>query len=195
MNQKMNRSFLILFLLFYFFVSCVTPDEQPIPKPKSYFRIDFPEKKYIPFIDNFYYNFEIPVYSQIGKIPGSPDGHMVLVFPKYKADLIIKYLKIDTSFTYLTEKVKSDAYYHSFKADAIDEKEFTNSESNVYGVTYEITGSSACNYLFYLSDSVKNMLTGELLIKANPNYDSLKPSIDFIKSDIKHLIETLEWKE
>ncbi len=182
-------------MLLLFFVSCVTPNKDPIPKPKSYFRIDFPNKQYTPIKNIYPYFFERPTYSQIGKIPGSPEGHIVLVFPKYKADLIIKYLLIDTSFTYLTEKIKSDAYYHSFKANSIDEKEFSNPNSKVYGITYEITGNSACNYLFYLSDSVNHMLTGELLIQAKPNYDSLKPTIDFIKSDIKHLIETFEWKE
>jgi len=198
MTKQMKHKIFILFLLIYFFPSCVTPETNPIPKPKSYYRIDYPDKKYIPLLkneNNSPYLFERPSYTQVAKIPRSPDGDMVLVFPELKADLIIKYLKIDTSFNSLTEKVKSDAYYHSFKANAIDEKVFSNPISNIYGITYEITGNSACNYLFYLSDSVNHMITGELLIQSKPNYDSLKPTIDFIKSDIVHLIETFEWKD
>jgi len=195
----MKHKIFILFLLIYFFPSCVSPETKPIPKPKSYYRIDYPDKNYIPLLkneNNSPYLFERPSYTQVAKIPGSPDEDMVLVFPELKADLIIKYIKIiDTSFNSLTEKVKSDAYYHSFKANAIDEKVFSNPNSNIYGITYEITGNSACNYLFYLSDSVNQMITGELLIQSTPNYDSLKPTIDFIKSDIVHLIETFEWKD
>ena len=193
----MKVKLFIPLLLIYFFVSCVSPDEKPFPKPKSYYRIDYPEKNYINILqkeNNFPYSFERPSYTQVAKVPGSPANDMVLVFPEFKADLIIKYLKIDTSFTSLTEKVKSDAYYHSFKANAIDEKEFANPSTNLYGITYEITGNAACNYLFYLSDSINHMITGELLIQSKPNYDSLQPTIDFIKSDIIHLIETFEWK-
>jgi len=192
-----HKLFTIFFLL-YFFISCVAPDKKPIPKPKSYYRIDYPKKKYINILkkENYFpYSFERPSYTQVAKVPGSPPNDMVLVFPKCHADLIIKYIKIDTSFTSLTEKVKSDAYYHSFKANAIDEKVFSSPISNVYGITYEITGNSACNYLFYLSDSVNHMITGELLIQSKPNYDSLQPTIDFIKSDIVHLVETFKWKE
>ena len=54
MKLKMNPNFFILFLLFCSFTSCVSPDENPIPKPKSYFRIEFPKKEYIQ-INNDYY--------------------------------------------------------------------------------------------------------------------------------------------
>ena len=192
----MNNNFFILFVVFCCYLnSCVTKEENPIPKPKSYLRIDFPEKKYINYSDSCSFSFDIPVYTQIGKIPGSPTCHKVIVFPEHKADLILKYNTIDTTFSLVTEKIKNDAYYHSFKANAIDVNEFTNLSSNVYGITYEITGNSACNYMFYVSDSINHMLTGELLINETPNYDKLKPVIDFIKSDIVHLIETFEWKE
>ena len=193
----MKHKFLTLLFVLSCFIACVSPEEKPFPKPKSYYRIDYPEKNYINSLqieNNFPYSFERPNYTQVAKVPGSTANDMLLVFPEFKADLIIKHLKIDTAFTVLTEKVKSDAYYHSFKANAIDEREFANPSANLYGVTYEITGNAACNYLFYLSDSVNQMITGELLIQSKPNYDSLQPTIDFIKSDIIHLIETFKWK-
>ena len=50
--------------------------------------------------NNSPYLFERPSYTQVAKIPGSPDGDMVLVFPELNADLIIKYLKITIGFPF-----------------------------------------------------------------------------------------------
>ena len=157
----MKHKFLTLLFVLSCFIACVSPEEKTFPKPKSYYRIDYPEKNYINSLqikNNFPYSFERPNYTQVAKVPGSPAYDMVLVFPEFKADLIIKHLKIDTAFTVLTEKVKSDAYYHSFKANAIDEREFANPSANLYGVTYDITGNAACNYLFYFLKLIRYYL-------------------------------------
>ena len=191
----MNSNFLSLsFVLCFYIISCVSPEEHPVPKPISYFRIDFPEKKYTSFMDSFPYVFDIPVYSQIRTITGTPSCDKVLVFQENKADLLFKYSTIDTSLSVLTENIKNNAYSHSFKANSISFQPFVNNIDSVYGITYEITGNVGCNYMFYLTDSINHLLIGELMFRANPNYDSLQPVIEFIKSDIKHLIETFKWK-
>jgi len=46
---------------------------------------------------------------------------------------------------------------------------------------------------FYLTDSVRHFLRGSLYIRATPNIDSLKPVIEFLKTDVVRLIETLTW--
>ena len=84
-------------------------------------------------------------------------------------------------------------YEHSFKSTAIIERLWVNDSTNVYGLAYEIKGNTACNYAFTLTDSSKHFFSGQLMFQTSPNYDSLKPSIYFIKEDIEAMIASFEW--
>ena len=58
------RAFYILSLLMVF-IAC---NSDPRPRPKGYFNIDFPEKKYVLFDEPGYpYTFEYPVYGKVLK--------------------------------------------------------------------------------------------------------------------------------
>jgi gliding motility-associated lipoprotein GldD len=59
---------------------------------------------------------------------------------------------------------------------------------------YEITGNAASHLQFHVTDSTKNFIKGALYFYAKPNYDSILPAVNYIKEDILHLVETLEWK-
>ena len=166
------------------------------PKPKSYFRIDFPEKEYKSFDENCPFNFEIPVYAYVvNKFKNAPKCYKTILLPTLKAELICTYSELDTDFIEKSEKLRSNAFKHSFRAASIKERIHENFNKKVYGTIFEIEGNVACNYMFYLTDSLDHFFTGELLFLARPNYDSLQPAIKFIKSDIEHLIESFEWKE
>jgi gliding motility-associated lipoprotein GldD len=59
----MNRNFLLsLFSIGILFNSCAGDYS---PKPRSYFRIDLPEKKYQVYSGDCAYSFDFPVYAQI----------------------------------------------------------------------------------------------------------------------------------
>ncbi len=177
------------------FVSQKCKEDSPIPKPKSYLRIDYPLKEYNFISNNCPYSFMIPNYSiWIKKFKEAPNCYKTLIFPNFKAELICSYKKIDSNFFELTESLRSNAYEHSFKANAIIEESWKNDEKQVYGYTYKIKGNVACNYMFYITDSLNHFFSGELLFQVRPNYDSLQPSILFIEEDIKKLIESFEWK-
>jgi gliding motility-associated lipoprotein GldD len=53
---------------------------------------------------------------------------------------------------------------------------------------------AASPYQFYLTDSTTHWLRGSLYFDAIPNNDSLAPVIDFVKTDIQHIFETMHWK-
>ena len=84
-------------------------------------------------------------------------------------------------------------YKHTIKANAIDET-VIHTHNKVYGVMYDIGGNAASNFQFYATDSVRHFIRGSLYFNAAPEADSLKPVVDFIKKDVKHLIQTLQWK-
>jgi len=180
---------LILILTF----SC---QQDYIPKPHGYFRIDFQEKTYHQFHSTALpYTFDIPGYSQI-----VPDHDRLaepywvnLKIPAHKAEVHISYKKVQNNLAKLMEDSRTLAYKHSIKADAINERIFVNPQKKVYGTIYQIDGNAASPLQFYLTDSTHNFLRGALYIREVPNIDSLRPVIDFLTPDIIRLIETTEW--
>jgi len=58
----------------------------------------------------------------------------------------------------------------------------------------ELEGEVPSQYQFHVSDSAKHFLRGALYFKTATQNDSLRPVIDYIKQDVRHLLETLEWE-
>lgn len=187
----------ILFVLsFLFLLLAFSCKKEYIPKPRGFFRIDFPEKTYVPMDSAALpYRFEIPEYSKIG-----PDNDRLsepfwvnLHVPQHKAEVHLSYKKVEDNLLTLMEDSRTLAYKHSIKADAIDERVFINEEKKVYGTIYLIDGNSASPLQFYITDSTKHFLRGALYIREVPNIDSIRPVIQFLTPDVIHLIETTEW--
>jgi gliding motility-associated lipoprotein GldD len=171
-------------------------NSSPIPKSRGYFRLDFPEKKYTLFDSTFPYRFYYPVYGKI-KIDNQAGAEKYWInidFPKYKARIHISYKTVAGNVDNLIEDVRTLAYKHTIKADAINEKIFANPEKKVYGILYDIRGNAASSYQFYVTDSVKHFLRGALYFNVHPNKDSLSPAVDFFGKDMTYLIESLDWK-
>lgn len=167
------------------------------PKPRGYFRIDFPEKNYTVFDEEAYpYKFEIPAYAELlpDKSNTAQEYWADLNFTKYNAKVHITYFNLKDGAFDFYEDVRDLAMKHTSKADAIDEKVFENDIKKVYGILYDIKGNTASSVNFFLTDSTQNYLRGALYFNCRPNKDSLAPVIDYFKEDIIHLIETFEWK-
>jgi gliding motility-associated lipoprotein GldD len=200
MNQqnKQYSTFFLLFLSIFLFISCNNNDYSP--KPRSYFRIALPEKKYR-LLDSIYpYTFEYPAYAVIQQDENSRNepNWINLEFPAYKGTLHISYktVKSDSSLFQYFEDSRNFANKHIAKANDIEPIIISNSTNSVYGLVYDISGVGvASTYQFCVTDSVKNFMRGALYFNIAPNNDSLMPVIDFIKKDIDHLINTLKWKK
>ena len=61
------------------------------------------------------------------------------------------------------------------------------------GAHIEVKGNTACNYGFFLTDSLNHVFVGQLLFQSKPNYDSLSPMIKFIIEDAENLVESFNW--
>ncbi len=167
-----------------------------VPRPAGYMRIDLPQKEYRTLDQNYPYSFEYPVYGVINTKPSadSKPYWVNIEFPAYKAKIYISYNDVKNNLPQLTEDAHTLAYKHSVKADAIEEKVWSNDSSHVYGILYDVKGNAASSVQFYVTDSTSHFLRGSLYFMAEPNQDSLKPVIEFFRKDILHLIETLSWK-
>ncbi len=200
--MRVKQAFAILIIM-VFLVSC---SETYTPKPRGFFRIDFPAKEYAQIGEGYPYLFEIPTYSILktdnNKAAGKFDANIEI--PQNKAKIHITYKNLAllgktndertfTALARLTEESRKFVYDHTIKADAIDEKIYLNREKQVFGTIYFIEGNAASSIQFYLTDSTHHFLRGALYINEVPNMDSIRPVLDFLKPDIVHLIETTSW--
>ncbi len=193
------KKILIPILPILIFFAC---NEKYTPKPREYFRIDFPEKQYHPLLPGFPYQFDIPDYSEIVAASDNSDqkNWINISVPANKAEIHISYYDIPNQnnsgrlvLNKFMEEARELAYKHTMKADAIQEQVFMNPAKNVYGLIYRIEGNAASPMQFFLTDSTRHFLRGALYIRDVPNIDSLKPVIDFLELDIIRLIETTSW--
>lgn len=192
--RRLTNSLITLVLLV---LASSCGDKNPQPKPRGYFRIDLPEKQYVTLDTMHYYSFEYPTYSTI-----TPDYHSLqekdwvnVEFPRFKGTIHISYKQVNDNLGEYLE----DAYFmitkHIGKATGIRDSVIINKERDVYGLMYYLDGEGVASPLqFYLTDSTEHFMRGSLYFNVVPNNDSLQPVIDFITDDVRHLINTLEWK-
>jgi len=193
-----------LFILLLFLCASYSCKEVPVPKPKGYFRIDLPEKRYVQFnhqtemVVRMPFSFEYPAYGHLSFPQGKDDdpGWFNIEFPAYKAKIYLTYKDVKNDFAGLMEQTyKMNVKNHITQADAINEQPFINRENKVFGILYDLKGNTASSVQFYVTDSISHYLRGSLYFAAEPDADSLAPVIDFFREDIIHLIETLKWNK
>lgn len=177
------------------FTSC---NESYAPKPRGYFRIDFPEKNYRLFDSAFPYRFEYPVYAKLYADSSKlAEPYWInIVYPEFHATLHLSYKKIDKNLATYLNDARTLVNKHIPKANAITQQEYSDPKRRVYGLIYNIRGSDAASsYQFYLTDSTSSFVRGALYFNMVPNNDSLAPVIDFLTADMEHLIGTFNWKK
>ena len=192
--RKLTNSFAVL-LISLVVLSC--GDRNPQPKPRGYFRIDLPDKQYVTLDTLRYYSFEYPTYATITPDFYSPDEKdwVNVEFPAFKGTIHISYKDVDGNLSRYVEDAYRMIVKHIGKATGIRDSVVANKDKNVYGLVYFLEGEGVASPLqFYLTDSTEHFMRGSLYFNIYPNNDSLQPVIDFITDDVRHLINTLEWK-
>jgi len=168
------------------------------PKPRGYYRIDFPKRAYQPFDSAFPYTFEYPIYARIESDRSriAEPFWINVVYPNFHAQLHLSFKVIKNNLVSYLEDSRTLVNKHIPKASAILQREYIDSLNRVFGLVYEIKGSDAASpYQFYLTDSISKFVRGALYFDLVPNNDSLAPVIDFIKGDLEHMIQTFRWKK
>jgi gliding motility-associated lipoprotein GldD len=209
---------LLLFILFILtFHSC---NSDFTPKPRGYFKIDFPKRGYQSYDQPGYpYSFEYPVYAKITKdsslFDENPDNPywVNIEFPSFNSKIYLSYKTIGGTTTFKVkqesgykdstavntfERLREDAFKmtfkHSYKATSIEDSAFVT-PNGVGGIYFYVGGNAATSRQFYVTDTTRHFLRGALYFDATPNEDSLGIVRDFIQEDMKHLINTIRWKD
>lgn len=196
-QQRLSILFIVLILgITIGFSSC---NNDYTPKPRGYFRITLPEKKYT-LLDSIYpYTFQYPTYAVITNDPLSPQetNWINIEMPVFRGRIHISYkvLSDKKNLINYTEDARTLALKHMPKSSGIRQIAINDPSRKVYGLVYEINGLGAASpYQFYLTDSTNHFIRGSLYFDVLPNNDSLAPVIKYVKTDIQHLFETLNWK-
>ena len=165
------------------------------PKPMAYPRVVFPERAYTKTDIPCPFQMEIPKYSRLQLANSSEDCWYNLIYLPFNATLHISYKKIygQASLDSLMEDSYKLAFKHISRAEEIIEKEYADSNGN-YGMIYDLEGKTATPLNFYITDKQNHFFRGSFYFNAKTNRDSVAPIYSFIKEDIFHSINTLQWK-
>lgn len=192
------------------------------PKPQAYLRIDMPGHHYW-LVDSlcshpgdtivfgtdtlvatdgqcktFPFTFEANQCVELRE-KDAPKGEqwVDLIYPQWDGVVFLSYKQlngkedlrgqIDTS-SRLLEK-------HYPFASGIAEQGYDDPDRHVHSTVWRLRGRNvASTYQFYATDSVRHFLRGALFINRAPNNDSLAPVLEYIHTDLDHLVETLRWR-
>ncbi len=190
MKKKIIRFFLFICTAVLF--SCAG---EVLPKPKGMLRLSYPAPEYKEVLLPCPFSFEKNEFSELQKARRNRKCWYDLEYKRLKATVYISYYEIHNNLDSLLRDAQNLTQEHFIKADAIKPEEYMNTEKKVYGTIYKVSGNAASPSQFYVTDSVKHFLVGSIYFKVKPNYDSILPAANYLRNDIRHLIETLQWKE
>jgi gliding motility-associated lipoprotein GldD len=190
-------------------------------KKRGYFRVELPARDYILFDrEDFPYKFEYPAYASImqdstffDRAPENPYW-INLDFPGLNGRIFLSYKIIggqtpiklknqdgtyrDSMTLNEFDKLVNDAFNLTSKNDVVASSirdSFFINKHGIPGVFFRVGGNAATARQFFMTDSSRHFIRGALYFENTPNADSLKPIVDFLSTDMEHLINSLEWKQ
>jgi hypothetical protein len=190
------------------------------PRPRGYYKIDFPSRQYRLFNEPGYpYTFEYPAYAQVVRdtsfFEEKPENPwwINIDFPQFNGRIYVSYNQIGgravykvkgpdgayrdsvgiNNFNTLLNTSYKLTYKHTLKASSIDDS-LMHTPEGVSGVFFKVGGNAATANQFCLTDTMHHFLRGALYFDATPNEDSLRPVNEFLLQDMLHLINTFRWR-
>ena len=177
-------------------LSACGSEEMPIPKPPTFLNIELPAHSYKKHSESCPYEFDVSTLYQVRNVY---DGkkltcHKDILLGKLNGTLHFSYIIMDKPLkdyiNYAIDKVDE----HKIKATDIRDNQIIRPKDKVYGTFFELKGDVASPFQFYLTDSVSRFISGVVYMNSRPNYDSIKPSLDYIKKDLNKMLGSFKWK-
>ncbi|UCE92569.1 MAG: gliding motility lipoprotein GldD [Flavobacteriaceae bacterium] len=186
--MKLLKQIVVLSLLITLSNSC---KEEVLPKPKAQLRLEYPSPSYEKISTECPYIFEVSTNS---KININDKCWANLDYPQLNASVNMTYRPVEGNLKELLIEAEKLTFNHTIKADGISSIPYSNKEKRVYGAIFEVTGNAASPIQFHVTDSTDNFITGAVYFNVQPNYDSIKPAISYLRQDIMRMIESMQWK-
>ena len=191
------RRLAILYQLWAVFCLMTACQHDYTPKPLGYNRLNLPDPSYTLLPDSLPFSFEYSNHAELLDDTSAISERfwIEIYYPEIKANVHITYKPIRSKK--LLKEFLDDSYTltakHQIKAYAINEV-ISTTPSGKTAVIAELEGEVPSQFQFTLTDSSRNFLRGALYFNTRVANDSLAPAIEYMKKDIMHMINTLEWK-
>ncbi len=189
---KLKKILTHCFMVLAFTVAVTSCKEETLPKPKAQLRLEYPAPTYGFLGTSCPYTFEKSNYAMVivnDKCWVNMDYH------ELNASVNMTYRPVNQNLKELFLEAEKLTFNHAIKADGISSVPYANRDKKVYGSVFEVTGNAASPIQFHVTDSSKHFITGAVYFNVQPNYDSIKPAINYLHKDIIRMIESMEWKD
>ncbi len=188
----------LLYLFVVIFIVSCGKNEIILPKPPTYLRLNLPKHSYREFIAPCGYLFMNStlfkvknVYDSLGRITCHKDIDLGILNGTIHLSYIQMNQPLSTYVNYSNNKVDE----HKLKATAIIDKQIIRKQNRVFGTFFELHGNVASPFQFYLTDSTERFVSAVVYFNSIPNYDSLKPTLDYLKVDLIKMMNSFKWEK
>jgi len=169
-----------------------------LPKPPGYNRIDLPRHDYLPLGEGYPYRLDHSAYStvEVDSFNLNETAWINLNYKDFGAKVHLTYKKIDknTDFKLLASDAFQLTAKHQIKAYGIEEV-ILGTPNGYSAVVAELSGEVPTQFQFFVTDSTTHFLRGALYFNTALKNDSLAPVIEYIKIDLAHLINSVQFKK
>ncbi len=168
-----------------------------LPKPPGYNRIDLPSHAYQNISAGYPYRLAHSKYALVEADSFNlNEGDWVnLNYTDFGAKVHLTYKRIDGK-TVNFKQLSSDAFKltskHQIKAYGIEEAVLITPQGYA-GVVAELEGEVPTQFQFFVTDSTEHFLRGALYFNTAMKNDSLAPVIEYIKVDMTHLMNSVQF--
>ena len=186
--QKIKFSF---FFVFLFLFSC---GQNYQPKPKGFQRYNLPTPQHETINVSNFYLFE---KNKLAKTELNKELNWLnLSYKQQGAEILITFKQINNPndlSLYINESYKL-INKHKVRASSILETNIKTTTGK-YAVLIDIKGEVPSPFQFITTDSSKNFLRAALYFERPIKGDSISPVVDYLKKDMIHILNTLQWNE
>ena len=187
-----------ILLIISILVSCGISNETYFPKPKGFNRIDLPVRAYKQLEESHPYTFEVSKAAIVQPDTfGKAEPHwIILYYPEIDGRIQLTYKPLGGNLNKLQAHI-NDAFKlaskHQVKAVS-QEEQLIELKNGKKAVVIQLEGEVPSHYQFYTTDTSKHFLRGAVYLETATENDSLRPVIEYLKGESRHLLETLRWK-
>lgn len=190
--MDLKKAIVFSFLAFIIF-AC--QNDEALPKPKAYLALEYPQARYYKTDLDCPFQFKVNTIAEIQNKNNENPCWLDIKYPQMKGSIYMSYYPVDNNLKSLIIDAQKLPLSHEIKADAILSQTFINDAHKTYGLFYEIEGNAASQAQFYLTDSISHFITGSIYFKTKPNYDSILPAAEYLKKDMRKIMESLKWNQ
>lgn len=161
-----------------------------LPKQKAYFAPEFEIPTYKKISLDCNYSFNINSQASINNIKNC---NYEIYYKNLNAKIFINQIVLSNSIEKVLNTFNQKINENSRLSDQIIQSNYVNIDKKIYSKLYSFVGNSPSNIQFYVTNQTDKFLTGSLFFETKPNYDSLFPYINYIRNDIKKMVDSFRW--